>query len=72
MYKRGEHKLDDSRLVNRQKFLLEQAIELIEILNSETNNIDWELIAKLGCEIEATAKTTQTLVVKKPTNNKQK
>ncbi len=57
--------MDDSRLIGRQKFLLEQIKKISGLLENSIENIDWELIAKLGGEIEATAKTANTLSTKK-------
>lgn len=57
--------MDDSRLIGRQKFLLEQIKMISELLQNDIENIDWELIAKLGGEIQATAKTAQTLAINK-------
>ena len=55
----------DPRLIERKKYLLEQIKMISEILENDVEKIDWELIAKLGCEIEATAKTAKTLVINK-------
>lgn len=57
--------MDDSRLIGRQKFLLEQIKMISGLLQEDIENIDWELIARLGKEIEATAKTAQTLAINK-------
>lgn len=57
--------MDDSRLIGRQKLLLEQIKKISGLLENSIENIDWELIAKLGGEIEATAKTANTLSTKK-------
>ena len=57
--------MDDLRLIGRQKFLLEQIKMISGLLQKDIENIDWELIARLGKEIEATAKTAQTLAINK-------
>jgi protein-arginine kinase activator protein McsA len=56
---------DDPRLIGRKKYLLEQIKMISELLQKDIENIDWELIARLGEEIDATAKTAKTLVINK-------
>ncbi len=56
---------DDPRLIGRKKYLLEQIKMISELLQNDIENIDWELIARLGEEIDATAKTAQTLAINK-------
>lgn len=52
---------NDSRLVNRQLFILEQTKSIIKMLEGDTKEIDWSLIANIGEEITATAKTAMSL-----------
>ncbi len=51
----------DPRLVSRQLFLLEQTKAILNMLEKDTNKIDWELIAKTGKEITTTAQTALSL-----------
>ena len=64
--------MDDPRLVQRQILILEHIKALSELLQGKVDSIDWELIVKLGGEIEATARTAQTLAIKQPKKEIQK
>lgn len=55
----------DPRLVSRQLFLLDQTKAILNMLEKDTNKIDWELIAKIGKEISATAQTAMSLDIPK-------
>ena len=53
--------MKDPRLVERQKFIIEQIKELTEILQEDTDNIDWEKIARIGNTITTTSLTADML-----------
>lgn len=52
---------DDPRLVQRRMILLEYLNALSKLIEGNVDGINWELIAEIGGEIQATAKTAQTL-----------
>lgn len=55
----------DPRLVSRQLFLLDQTKAILNMLEGTINEIDWELIVRIGKEISATAQTAMTLDIPK-------
>ena len=55
---------DDPRLVQRRMILLEYLNALSKLIKGNVDGINWELIAEIGGEIQATAKTAQTLATK--------
>lgn len=55
---------DDPRLVQRRMILLEYLNALSKLIEGNVDGINWQLIAEIGGEIQATAKTAQTLATK--------
>ena len=62
--------LQDPRLQERKRILLNETKLLINLLEEKTGNINWEMIANLGEEIKLTAETAMSLDCKKNTHTK--
>ena len=61
---------DDPRLVQRRMILLEYLNALSKLIEGNVDGINWELIAEIGGEIQATAQTLATKPSQKSINKK--